>query len=331
VSSPGRTRARLLVVAVAVVAAAVAAVVAWAGRPDDGQVSTQPERREGAPPLALDALVSDRTEAAGLESAARLYRDGQRRAALDGFRQVLESSPDSLYARVGLAFSLWPDGTFEELRRLEEREPRSALVQLHLGLAQFWEGRDQEAQEAWRRAEQLEPDSAAAVRAESLLHPEMPAGRPFFVPSEPLPPELEGELPLDQLAALEERAAPADDATPWIQYGVALQRAGRPLSAVEAFDRAVELEPENVEALAGAAVARFEKDDPPQAFSRLGPLSDRYGDEPVVRFHLGLCLLWLRRVDEARDQLRQAVSIGGETVWGRHAAQLLASLDSADG
>jgi Flp pilus assembly protein TadD len=159
----------------------------------------------------------------------------------------------------------------------------------------------------------------------------MPAGRPFFVPSEPLPPELEGALPLAQLAALEERANAATDAAPWIQYGVALQRAGRPLSAREAFDRAVELEPDNVEALAGAAVIRFDKDDPSQAFSRLGPLSDRFGNEPVVRFHLGLCLLWLRQVEGARDQLGQAVATGGETVWGRQAAQLLESLDSASG
>jgi tetratricopeptide (TPR) repeat protein len=319
------------VIAVAAVAAAVAAVVAWAGRADDGQAREAAGRREGAPPLALDALVANRSEAVGLESAARLYRDGQRRAALDSFRQVLESSPDSLYAQVGAAFALWPDGTFEELRRLEERQPESALVQLHLGLALFWDGRQQEAQEAWRRAEELEPDSSAAVRAESLLHPEMPAGRPFFVPSEPLPQELEGVLPLVQLEMLEERANAATDATPWIQYGVALQRAGRSLSAIKAFDRAVELEPENVEALAGAAVVRFEKDDPSQAFSRLGPLSDRYGQEPVVRFHLGLCLLWLRQVEEARDQLEQAVAIGGETVWGRQAGQLLESLDSASG
>jgi tetratricopeptide (TPR) repeat protein len=324
-------RGRVVVVGVAAVAATVAAVVAWGGRADDGQVREAGGRREGSPPLALDALVADRAEAVGLESAARLYREGQRRAALDGFRQVLESSPDSLYAQVGAAFALWPEGTFEELRRLEEREPGSALVQLHLGLALYWDGRQQEAQEAWRKAEELEPDSSAAVRAESLLHPEMPAGRPFFVPSEPLPPELEGALPLAQLAALEERANAATDATPWIQYGVALQRAGRPLSAREAFDRAVELEPDNVEALAGAAVIRFEKDDPSQAFSRLGPLSDRFGNEPVVRFHLGLCLLWLRQVEEARDQLGQAVATGGETVWGRQAAQLLESLDSASG
>jgi tetratricopeptide (TPR) repeat protein len=324
-----RWRARLGVVAVAAAAAAVAAVVAWAGRAEDASGLEAGGRREGAPPLALDALVAAEAEAAGLERAAGLYQDGERRAALDAFRQVLETHPGSLYAEIGAAFALWPDGTFEELRRLEEREPGSALVQLHLGLALFWEGRRQEAEEAWRRARELEPDSSPAIRAESLLHPEMPAGRPFFVPSEPLPADLEDLLPLEQLAELERRALAATDALPWIQYGVALQRAGRPVSAQEAFARAVELEPANVEALVAEAVARFEKDDPSQAFSRLGPLSDRFGDEPVVRFHLGLCLLWLRRLDEARDQLEQAVAAGGGTVWGRQAAELLDQLDAA--
>jgi tetratricopeptide (TPR) repeat protein len=323
-----RTRTWAIVAAGALAAAAVAAVVAWAGRGDTGTapaVSGGP--REGAPPLALDALLDDPAEAVALQSAAELYQSGRRRAALDAFNRLLETDPESLNAAVGAAFSLWPDGTIEQLRALEEQEPGSGLVQLHLGLALFWEGRELEAQDAWRRAEEGEPDSPAAVRAESLLHPEMPAGRPFFVPAEPLPQNLANLLPLDQLDALRERAEAAETATPWIQYGVALQRAGRPLSARDAFDRAAELEPGNVEALAGAAVVRFDKDDPAEAFSRLGPLSDRFASASVVRFHLGLCLLWLRRLDEAREQLRAAVEDGEGTVWAREAADLLARLD----
>ena len=130
---------------------------------------------------------------------------------------------------------------------------------------------------------------------------------------------------------LEERANAATDATPWIQYGVALQRAGRPLSAEARSTAPSSSSPRTWRRRRAPPSLRFEKDDPSQAFSRLGPLSDRFGQEPVVRFHLGLCLLWLRQVEEARDQLEQAVAIGGETVWGRQAAQLLESLDSASG
>jgi hypothetical protein len=42
------------------------------------------------------------------------------------------------------------------------------------------------------------------------------------------------------------------------------------------------------------------------AFSRLGPLSERFPRSATVRFHLGLLLLWQRDVDEAKRQLRLA-------------------------
>jgi tetratricopeptide (TPR) repeat protein len=325
-----RARTRLFVAAVAVAAASVAAVVAWAGRePDTPPPATAAGPREGVPPLALDALVADETEAAGIREGARLYEEGQRREALDAFRDVLAERPGSLYAAVGAAFALWPEGTLEELRALEAAHPESGLVQLHLGLALLWQGRRLEAEEAWRRAEALEPDSAAAIRAESLLHTEMPAGRPFFVPGTPLPEDLANRLPLEQLEQLGRRAESADTAEAWLHYGVALQRAGKPVSARDAFDRAVELAPADPEALVAAALARFDKDAPSQAFSRLGPLADRFPDEPVVRFHLGLSLLWLRQVDEAREQLDRAVAAGGDTIWGREAALLLDRLESA--
>ena len=157
----------------------------------------------------------------------------------------------------------------------------------------------------------------------------MPAGRPFFVPGTPLPEELANRLPLEQLEELGRRAEASDTARAWLHYGTALQRAGRPVSAREAFDRAAELAPEDPEALVAAALARFDKDAPSQAFSRLGPLADRFPDEPVVRFHLGLALLWLRQVDEAREQLDRAVAAGDGTIWGREAALLLDRLEEA--
>ena len=212
---------------------------------------------------------------------------------------------------------------------MEATAPQSGLVQLHLGLALLWEGRQREAEEAWRRAEEVDPDSPAAVRAESLLHPDFPAGRPFFVPAESLPQDLATLLPAAQLAELQERAESSDSLREWLNFGVALQRAGKPLSARAAFDRAVEIEPASPEALAAAAVVRFDKDDPSEAFSRLGPLAQRFPDAAVVRFHLGLCLLWLSRVEDARKQLELAVSAEDGSVWSREAAQVLARLDEA--
>ena len=127
-----------------------------------------------------------------------------------------------------------------------------------------------------------------AIRAEGLLPiPGMPEGRPFFVPSASVPRAVADLLPLQQLAELERRANTGGTADAWILYGTALQRVGRPLSAAAAFDRAVEIHPDDVEAQTAAALVRFTKDDPSRAFSKLGPLSKEHPDAAVVRFISG--------------------------------------------
>jgi tetratricopeptide (TPR) repeat protein len=325
-----RARLRAIVAAAAVAAAAVAVTVAWVGRGDEGEaaaVETGP--RAGAPPLALDVLTGDAGEAVALESATRLYEEGERAAARDAFAAVLAANPESLWAQVGEAMARWPNGTIPALRELEREHGRSGLVRLHLGLALYWLRQDVAAEAQWRAAEDADPDSYAAIRAETLLHPEMPQGRPFFVPSVAVAASIAELTPLEQLDALERAARDDDDARAWIQYGVALQRLGRPISAAEAFDHAAELAPHDAEALAAAAVGRFDKDDPSQAFSRLGPLTQRYPEAGVVRFHLGLMLLWLSQVDEAREQLRAAIDAEPDTIYGREAALLLDRLQEA--
>jgi len=311
-------------------AAAIAIGVAWAGRAESPEAAPAPSGpREGAPPLALDVLVEDADVAAALQRAAQLYDGGDRSQAREAFAS-LQKGKDSLYADVGEAMARWPNGTLPRLRELEREHPDSGLVQLHLGLALFWLGRDEDAMAAWREAESRDPDSSAAIRAESLLHPEMPQGRPFVVPSTPAPQDLAELLPLQQLRELERRAETGDDVESWIQYGVALQRAGRPVSAVRAFDRAVELAPDSAEALTAAAVARFDKDDPSQAFSRLGPLGDRFPKAAVVRFHLGLMLLWLGDVTESRAQLEEAIELEPGSIYARQARLLLDRLEEAE-
>jgi tetratricopeptide (TPR) repeat protein len=311
-------------------AAAIAIGVAWAGRAESPEAAPAPTGpRAGAPPLALDVLVEDAGLAASLQGAARLYEAGDRAEAREAFSALAGDGEGSLYAEVGEAMARWPNGTLPRLQELAREHQDSGLVQLHLGLARFWLRQDAAAQAAWREAEARDPDSSAAIRAESLLHPEMPQGRPFVVPSTPVPPEIADLLPLQQLRELERRAEDGTDGESWIRYGVALQRAGRPLSALEAFDRAAELDPGSAEALTAAAVARFDKDDPSQAFSRLGPLADRFPEAAVVRFHLGLMLLWLRDVEGSRAQLEQAIELEPESIYARQASLLLDRLDEA--
>ena len=45
-----------------------------------------------------------------------------------------------------------------------------------------------------------------------------------------------------------------------------------------------------------------------------------------VRFHLGLCLLWLGSVDKAKSELRLARAAGAKTTLGVEAQRFLQSL-----
>jgi tetratricopeptide (TPR) repeat protein len=312
-----RARVRLLVGAAALAAAAVAVA--------GGLLLDGSKEELGDPPaLELSVLPGDDAQTRALQAAERAYEQGRREDARRRFEAVLRSDPASLEAAVGAAVAAWPNGTTDRLRQLAADHPRSALVRLHLGLALYAEGEAEEAEAAWREAQTRDPDTSAAIRAEDLLHPDMAPGRPFFFPATAARPELEGLSAAEQLEELGRRAK-SGDVEDLLLYGVALQRVGRPLSAQEAFDRAVAREPDNLDAQVAAAVARFDKDAPERAFSRLGPLTRYHARAGVVRFHLGLLLLWIRAVDEARRQLELAVETRG--FYAREARELLARLE----
>jgi len=314
-----RTRIRLIVGGLALVAAAVVAGVALIGR-GDGSPGEKP------PVLELSVLLGDDSEAQALRAAERAYDSGQTDDARAQFAVLLRDHPESLEAAVGAAISAWPDGTLERLRELEASHPESALVHLHLGLALYAEGQQDEAAAEWREAVEVEPDSQSAVRAGDVLHPDMAPGLPsFFTALEP-PPGLTGKSPQGQLDELES-AARGGGADEWILYGTALQRVGKPISARAAFDRALELAPDRLDAKVAAAVGRFDKDDPSAAFSRLGPLARDNPDSALVRFHLGVLLLWIRDLQDAHAQLDKAAATMPMSLYSREAKSLLSRLE----
>ena len=314
-----------MLVLVALAAGALAAVAVGGallqGRAYESRSPSEVHQAAEPPALELSVFGSGPT-AETLRAGERAYEQGDAAEALARFESAARARPGSLEAAVGAAVAAWPDGTTERLRELAEQHPRSGVVRLHLGLALVADGDAEGAAAAWREAERVEPDSPSALQAESLLHPEMPRGRPYFIPTANDGRGLGGSSVSERLATLRARTR-AGGAEAWIAYGAALQRVGRPISARAAFDRAVALAPRSVEARAAAAVARFDKDDPSLAFSRLGPLARSHGRSAVVRFHLGYVLLWLRQVDEARRQLELAVEVGPGTVHGREARRLL--------
>jgi tetratricopeptide (TPR) repeat protein len=298
-----RIRVLAIVAGLAGVAALIAVAVAVSYTPDDEPAAEQatPPPRPGRPALALRLGVRDDAEARALLRAAAFLRAGRVREARELFARY-----ESLEAKVGQAFAAWPAGTTARMAQLAGLYPRSALVQLHLGLALFW-AREPGAAQAWREAEDVEPDTPYAIVAEALLHPEFAPELPVFVPAAPFPAQLRGKSASEQLRLLRARA---NRSVAWqLYYGVALQRSGRRVSARRAFDAAVRAAPGDPQTRVAAAVARFDKDRPAEAFGLLGPLTRRFPTSATVRFHLGLLLLWSGRVPEAKRQLRLARSI----------------------
>ena len=316
-------RARAVLVTALVAAFSAGVVVAIAARSGgEPPPQTQAKPRAGSPPLALDLGVRSDREARYLRKALGLYSAGKRMQAKEIFARL-----DSLEARVGQELAAWPHGTLAGLSRLAALYPKSALVQLELGLAVFWAG-ENGAPDAWRRAAVLEPDTPYAVTAGNLLYPQYARNLPTFVPAESPPPSLDGKAPLVQLAILR-RSAASGSASAKLMYGVALQRLGRPLSARRVFDATAQLAPADPEALVASAVGRFDKADPAAAFSRLGPLARRFPKSATVRFHLGLLLLWIGSVDQAKKELRLATTVQPGSPLALEAARYLATLRHA--
>jgi hypothetical protein len=270
------------------------------------------QAQAGRPPLVLDLGLRTDPEALSLRRAANQYNAGKVGPAKETFARY-----HSLESAVGSALAGWPGG-FGDLKRLEEAHPRSSLVQLNYGLGLYWRGDTPGAKAAWRAARSAQPDTSYSLRAEDLLHPHFPRGLPTFVPSFPAPAALATLSSPQQYAYLR---AHATDARGKLLYGVALQRLGRQVSALHEFEQVP-----GVEGQVAAAVARFDKANPSLTFSRLGPLAKRYPQSQTVRFHLGLCLLWLGSLPQAKQELQLARAAGPATPLGREAQRFLATL-----
>ena len=341
-----RTRILVIVGTAAAVAAGGTVALAVITSSDEGGKPKTETPLAGAPPLVLDLGVRVDPEAKAFRRAERLYSQKRRVPAGRIFERY-----DSPEAQVGAVLSAWPapsnfrreDGqpdvdafsravgaTVTKVEALAQR-PRNSLLLLHLGYANLWAGREEDAAAAWRQAAEAQPDSASAQRADDALHPDFPPGQPLFVPSFRPPPGLAGLAPPAQLAVLE-RNARGQDAHAKLLYGLAHQRLGHRLSARRQYEAAARLAPRDAEAQVAAAIGRFDKSRPSEAFSRLGPLTRRFPQAATVRFHLGLLLLWLAKnqpgsVDEAKRQLRLAQQAEPGSQPAKEAKRLLAGLE----
>jgi len=319
-------RIALLVCAIAVAAVAVVAVAVVSSDGSSGETTTRantaPKLRAGRPPLSFAMGFRTDPEARDLLKGQALYARGEIGAAA-----ALFAKHDSLEGKVGAALAGWPEGSLDRLEQLAKLYPEAAVVQLHLGLARFW-ANEGDPTAAWRSVVEAEPDTPYAVVAGNLLHPNLPRGLPAFIPSFSAPAGITKLPPARQLEALRVAAAHGG-LREQLLYGVGLQRVGRPVSAGRVFDRAARRYPGDAEAQVAGAVGQFDKDAPERAFGRLGPLSRTYPNEPTVRFHLGVLLLWTGRIDEAQRQFRLAAKARPGSPLAREALRYLETIRTA--
>jgi Flp pilus assembly protein TadD len=321
-------RARVLATVGLAAAAVVAALVGATLLQTRGESTAPPgavsKPRAGVPPLELDFGVRADPETRALAQAQAAYGKGKLAQAAAVFARY-----HSLEAQIGAVFAGWKQGGgLDAVKKLVAANPGSALAELHLGWAYYWAGRNADAVAAWEKTVTLQPDTPYAVDALDALHPSLQIpGLPPIVASLALPRD-EASLPAArQLALLRSRAAkPGAGVSDKLLYGLALWNLRRPISAERQVRAAAALAPHDPLALTAAAVGAFSKANPVRAFGRLGPLTGVFPRSPIVRFHLGLLLLWNGEPKKAAVQLRLAVADGPQTVYAKSARVLLSSL-----
>lgn len=317
-----RNRRIVIVVAIAALIAA-GAVVGITVLQTRGQTTSVPgavtKARPGRPPLELSFGLGESAEARALNRGQTLYNAGhvpQAAAIFHRFR--------SLEAQIGSAFAAWDSGGLATMRRLAAAHPSSGVAQLHLGLADYWAGRNADAAAAWEKTAKVAADSPYGVRAEDLLHPTLKIpGLPYLLVDLKPPRDLQRLPAAQELAALA-KAAAKSDAKAKLLYGLALWNLDRPVSAERQFEAAARLAPNDPVLRTAAAVGAYTKADPTKAFGRLGPLTGTFPRSGVVRLHLGLLLLWDGERSKAAAQFRLAVADEPGSPYAKDAKRLLA-------
>ncbi len=319
-----RNRRVVVIVALAALIAA-AAVVGVTLLQTRGERTTVPGAvvtpRAGQPPLDLNFGLDTSAEAAALTRAQTLYNANHRAQAAAIFARY-----HSLEAQLGSAFAAWKQNGLATVQQLAAAHPGSSVALLHLGIADFWAGQNADAVATWDSAAKVGADSPYGVKAEDLLHPTLTIpGLPYLVLDFAAPPAIRNLPGTQQLAALA-RAAAKPDARAKLLYGSALWGLERPVSAERQLAAAAKLAPHDPVARTAAAVGLFTKANPVKAFSRLGPLTGVFPRAAVVRFHLGLLLLWSGERQKAITQLRLAAAEEPGSSYAEDARRLLSRL-----
>ena len=324
-------RARVLAIVGLAAAAAVAAVVGVTLLQTRGE-STVPagavdQPRAGSPPLQLDFGVRADAEARALAQAQRAYDKGKVAQAAAVFARY-----HSLEAQIGSAFAAWTKGGgLDAVKRIVGRAPEAARSPSSTSAGRTTgraatrtrspPGRRRRRCSRTRRT----PSTRSTRSTRRCRSPgcRRSSRRSRCRAAEPKLPAGAAARP----AAVAAAAKPAAGADDKLLYGLALWNLRRPVSAERAVRRRGEARPRRPGRPHRRGRRRLLEGEPGtgvrQARAR-SPASSRRS--PVVRFHLGLLLLWNGERTKAARQLRLAVADGPQTVYAKNAKVLLASL-----
>jgi tetratricopeptide (TPR) repeat protein len=235
-------------------------------------------------------------------------------AAQKGKPPVPTSLPGAAGAKIEAAFAGWPHGSIDAMQRLgleyaETRTPAeratSAMVEYYRGFALYWAGYPADATTALQTAKRVGRNTLWQEAADNFLHPQF-----FQPPSGPGYPVF----------------VPVDSKDPLLVQGSRLQQQGHQESAETLFQKAARLHPASDEAQVAAAVGLFDEDNLTPAFSRLGPLTQRFPKSQIAHYYLALLSAWTAQGQAAITQFEQVVTLGPGTTLGQTAKKALESI-----
>lgn len=288
----------VVAVAALVAAGAIVGATVLQSRNEHSSLPAQ----DGRPPVQLEFGFRRDPQAVALRNAQNLLDgQGETEQAAAIFQRY-----HSVEAQLGAAFASWTGpSSLGAVQQIAAAHPDDAGVLLNLGWAQYWAGARVQAVGTWQKTVRNYPDSPYAVDAADALHPGVAPGLPpiVFDPS---------AVPVQARATL--------------AAGVRAWNLKEILSARAKLALAVRLAPHSAETLVAAAVARFSPAQPLAPFPHLGPLSAEFPQNPIVRLHLGVLLLWTRQVAKGTAQLRAAIAEQPASVYARQARLLLRAL-----
>ncbi len=294
---------------------------------------------EGNPPAALGEFrraieVKPSLPEAHLGLGLALGQSGDLQAAATEFRTAIRLRPKfgEAHKRLGITLRRLGDdkGALEEFEAAVGSDAQDPEAWYHLGLARKAQGQTQAAIQAFQQAISLKPDFEKAhynlgIALRVAGRPE--AGKKELAEVSGLQ-EFRGKLAesklliergvdalqhspnQDALDFFEQATAKSPSlATAWHYLGVARDRQGDAAGALEAWGKALELEPDYPKTHTSLGLMYARAGDLSKAVPEFRHTVSSDPDNAEAHYNLGLALARLNRLDEAAGELKEAVAL----------------------